>query len=255
MSSAQGRFTSPDPLLNSGRPWNPQTWNRYSYALNNPLKLVDPDGLYELDSCEVNGVKCTEKQFRQYADTLKSQLVKLTKAVDKVKDPTEKGRLQAALKALGTEGDGNTVKVSFGAIKDGGAAETNPIFNQATEKYSGFTVTFDTKQLTGSDAYGIAGAHEGTHISDFGNFDLTTGANIMQPFQVEYRGYQTSIFAASALGNSSFTATYDNKKYELWNGSWAQVDKNITNFVTKFHNAKGEPTHPEVQPHNPIPNN
>ena len=32
MSSAQGRFTSPDPLLNSGRPWDPQTWNRYSCA-------------------------------------------------------------------------------------------------------------------------------------------------------------------------------------------------------------------------------
>jgi hypothetical protein len=24
---------------------NPQSWNRYSYALNNPLKLVDPNGM------------------------------------------------------------------------------------------------------------------------------------------------------------------------------------------------------------------
>jgi RHS repeat-associated protein len=37
-SGAQGRFTSPDPLLNSGRPWEPQSWNRYTYALNNPLR-------------------------------------------------------------------------------------------------------------------------------------------------------------------------------------------------------------------------
>src|SRR5258708_38462048 len=42
MSSAQGRFTSPGPLLNSGRPWDPQSWNRYSYARNNPLANVDP---------------------------------------------------------------------------------------------------------------------------------------------------------------------------------------------------------------------
>ena len=37
LSSAQGRFTSPDPLLISARLENPQSWNRYSYALNNLL--------------------------------------------------------------------------------------------------------------------------------------------------------------------------------------------------------------------------
>lgn len=40
-----GRFTSPDPLLASGKPTVPQSWNRYSYCLNNPLALVDPTGL------------------------------------------------------------------------------------------------------------------------------------------------------------------------------------------------------------------
>lgn len=44
-SPAQGRFTSPDPLLTSGRPGNPQTWNRYSYCGNNPLICSDPTGL------------------------------------------------------------------------------------------------------------------------------------------------------------------------------------------------------------------
>src|SRR5947209_9561889 len=44
-SSAQGRFTSPDPLLSSGKPAHPQSWNRYTYCLNHPLVLVDPDGL------------------------------------------------------------------------------------------------------------------------------------------------------------------------------------------------------------------
>jgi RHS repeat-associated protein len=40
-----GRFTSPDPLLTSGVAINPKTWNRYSYALNNPLRFTDPTGL------------------------------------------------------------------------------------------------------------------------------------------------------------------------------------------------------------------
>ncbi|MEO8648769.1 MAG: RHS repeat-associated core domain-containing protein [Acidobacteriota bacterium] len=40
-----GRFISPDPLMASGRASNPQTWNRYNYALNNPMVFTDPTGL------------------------------------------------------------------------------------------------------------------------------------------------------------------------------------------------------------------
>ncbi len=48
-SSIQGRFTSPDPLLASGRSEKPQSWNRYNYVLNNPLRLVDPSGMIDND--------------------------------------------------------------------------------------------------------------------------------------------------------------------------------------------------------------
>lgn len=44
-ASAQGRFASPDPALASMKPDNPQTLNRFVYALNNPVNLIDPDGL------------------------------------------------------------------------------------------------------------------------------------------------------------------------------------------------------------------
>jgi RHS repeat-associated protein len=47
-SSAGGRFTSPDPTLLSVNGFNAQTWNRYSYVLNNPLAFVDPFGLWAL---------------------------------------------------------------------------------------------------------------------------------------------------------------------------------------------------------------
>lgn len=40
-----GRFTSPDPLMSSAKVKNPQTFNRYSYVLNNPINLIDPLGL------------------------------------------------------------------------------------------------------------------------------------------------------------------------------------------------------------------
>jgi RHS repeat-associated protein len=39
---AAGRFLSPDPYVQD--PTNPQHYNRYSYALNNPLKYIDPTG-------------------------------------------------------------------------------------------------------------------------------------------------------------------------------------------------------------------
>ncbi|HEV7642794.1 MAG TPA: RHS repeat-associated core domain-containing protein [Pyrinomonadaceae bacterium] len=40
-----GRFTAVDPLLMSGKPDIPQTFNRYVYVGNNPLKRIDPSGL------------------------------------------------------------------------------------------------------------------------------------------------------------------------------------------------------------------
>jgi RHS repeat-associated protein len=48
-SSLQGRFTSFDPLQASATPSNPQSWNRYSYVLGNPLRFVDPTGMLARD--------------------------------------------------------------------------------------------------------------------------------------------------------------------------------------------------------------
>jgi uncharacterized protein RhaS with RHS repeats len=39
-----GRFLSVDPKERRTSATRPQEWNRYAYALNNPLKYVDPDG-------------------------------------------------------------------------------------------------------------------------------------------------------------------------------------------------------------------
>src|SRR6185312_13820736 len=45
LASRQGRWLSPDPYLGSIDLGNPQSINRYSYVLNNPLSLRDPTGL------------------------------------------------------------------------------------------------------------------------------------------------------------------------------------------------------------------
>jgi RHS repeat-associated protein len=43
-----GRFSSVDPVF-AGAVGNPQGWNRYRYAANNPLKFTDPTGMF--DTC------------------------------------------------------------------------------------------------------------------------------------------------------------------------------------------------------------
>jgi RHS repeat-associated protein len=46
-SSTWGRFTSADPYRASGGAANPQSWNRYTYVVNDPGNFFDPKGLYE----------------------------------------------------------------------------------------------------------------------------------------------------------------------------------------------------------------
>ena len=46
-SSQYGRFMSPDPMgIFFADAANPQSWNQYSYVVNNPLSYTDPDGLH-----------------------------------------------------------------------------------------------------------------------------------------------------------------------------------------------------------------
>ncbi len=52
-SPSQGRWISPDPAGRGAvKLVNPQSWNRYAYVLNNPLRLIDSTGL---DSCVGGG--------------------------------------------------------------------------------------------------------------------------------------------------------------------------------------------------------
>jgi RHS repeat-associated protein len=54
-SSQVGRFMSPDPNFSSADRDDPQSWNRYAYTVNNPLRYIDPDGECWVASPSGNG--------------------------------------------------------------------------------------------------------------------------------------------------------------------------------------------------------
>ena len=65
----QGRFTSTDPLMASAQTAMPQSWNRYAYVLNNPLRFVDPSGLEPQEPREEILRRIRERQQNQPLQT------------------------------------------------------------------------------------------------------------------------------------------------------------------------------------------
>jgi RHS repeat-associated protein len=55
-----GQFLQPDPIVQA--PQQSQSWNRYAYVFNNPLKLVDPSG-YESELKEASTLSANEARL------------------------------------------------------------------------------------------------------------------------------------------------------------------------------------------------
>jgi len=64
-----GRFTTVDPLGASAKRIDPQSMNRYTFVLNNPLRYVDPDGM--------DGVAAWDQLSDEYRRALASKLIKV----------------------------------------------------------------------------------------------------------------------------------------------------------------------------------
>jgi hypothetical protein len=71
--------------------------------------------------------------------------------VDRMRNGPEKQRLQAALTALGTEGDHNGVNVTFHSLEDDAAANTALQSNEIGQLT--FTVAFDPNKISGSNEW------------------------------------------------------------------------------------------------------
>jgi RHS repeat-associated protein len=241
-SSPQGRFTSSDPLLSSGTVYDPQTWNRYSYTLNNPLKYIDPFGLY------VYGTGATDELKKKFEKGLKD-LERARNSFKKRSD--EYKRIDRALTAYGKVGVDNGVTVNFGATKDGTLAATAPgiasdasgmkVTSNDNPTGQRTTLTIDPTQNTSGFEWASSIGHEGSHIADVAAAVASLPTNLTDPraqaaltgafslnlvkWTTEWKAYTTESNIAQALASDSAVSVGGNPKFEIWNGGWAEADR------------------------------
>lgn len=167
MSSAQGRFTSPDPL--KWQDWqqgdeqhrqlfvdflsNPQNFNQYAYVMNSPSGSIDPSGLYT----------CSGTQ--QQCQNVEAQLAEARTSRDK--------SVSRAATAYGLAGQDNGVDVSFSNGQASGNGNTG--FVNAVDakgaKSTRIGVVLSAEQFSGEAAAksltaGAVVVHEGSHVAD-----------------------------------------------------------------------------------------
>ncbi len=209
-SSNIGRFITTDPLrITKQKLIDPQQWNMYAYVRNNPLRFVDPTGMYV---CSGGESECAK---------IKAALDNVKKAADAFKpDSEEKKALDKVLKFYGDEGKENGVSVKFG---DAGGAEA-----KADTKNGKTTITFDLQRMNQdfsnrgdgsnveSERAGTV-AHEGTHGID----DTARGSNPRN--RQEETSTEENAFGAQAYVNKGLGV---NSAYGLWDTGWAPPEAN-----------------------------
>ena len=191
-SSAQGRWTSPDPL--PGWPSDPQSWNRYAYVRNNPLKYRDPLGLtYEV--CDQDGKNCSKlddivfekerKTSQKNGEYFSSNgsLFHYDANGNKIADGTykhidiESQNGPALVSELGKRAD---AQLGLIGVVAGGSAALGTGVGAFTGLAGVTTVT--TTVMSGGEAIGVEGltADEMALVSRWGRSGLTPGDWVMR---------------------------------------------------------------------------
>ncbi len=96
-SGPQGRFSSLDPSLKSANVDRPQTWNRYVYAYNTPLRYVDPDGKWPTAIHE----RIIEGAFPGLSKRQINELKRISESVDSLAHQTKAHNHEHAMMSPG----------------------------------------------------------------------------------------------------------------------------------------------------------
>jgi RHS repeat-associated protein len=250
-----GRFTSTDSLLNSGRPEIPQSWNRFTYSINSPIRFNDKTGLFEWDSTLVEDASLGKKENERRAklrqkilDAYDKAKAEIAKAMQSKKLSAEKlEKLNNALNALGPKpgeaGAKNGVTIGVGVSTIGAVGETSPTFTfeqKGSEIIGSMTasVTFSEDFINSKGLFaGIV--HEGSHVNDALAFsaDISNGLigkstlNLTQ-YQTERNAFLVTSYLFEAMGQNG-----SDYNIPVWNNQWAKVDSKLPPLETSRSNA------------------
>jgi len=265
--------------MSSGTVYDPQTWNRYSYALNNPLKWTDPDGLFVWSNSL--GGSLTDDQLRALANNenlgddraIYQQVLDARQAfrnamADAIDAGTRLGgadgyNVISSIVAYGAEGIANGVSVGRGRLDDGVAAEARTAYFH----FENGTFTAQVEVVL-SDRRGgnlaVDVAHEGRHVADAQEFAaaLTTdvaangaesrvaimGATNRTRYEREVRGYTVSSLVAQGLGLDNLSVG----RREIWNSGWSEADRATRRSAAIDNHLRESPTY-RLTPQNPGP--
>jgi len=182
--SSLGRFSSPDPLMIMRQKLtDPQQWNMYAYVRNNPLRFLDPTGMYICGG--------TEKECAAFEKARQNAL--------KSKD---KDTVRAA-KAYGDPGKDNGVNVGFAkdlkgdrggqVTRRGGGIEADPNSPNGLRATLNVTIKSD---LAGDEE---TMAHEGSHVADNQDFvnAITPDGKIDQSLNITLRASEIRAYLVS----------------------------------------------------------
>jgi RHS repeat-associated protein len=257
-----GRFTSPDPLLSSGRTESPQTWNRFVYVLGNPLRFVDPLGLFEwseelggsttssdfeaqlgaLRSSRKGKSKEEKKRINAQIDRIKQILSRRTSVLNGMKAAREASRnlsgsersaVNSAISAYGAEHEANGVVIAVGDETQSGQAIAGIDNNRVV-------VAIRPDQFK-SDTLFLTLAHEGSHVLDgqdeifsFGTQESclcmgcqVSGSDIRSSISArdtELRAYQVSFWTAKG---SNFSKSLGIGGINFYQPGWREIDVRV----------------------------
>jgi RHS repeat-associated protein len=270
-----GRFNSTDPLLASARIEMAQSWNRYAYVLNNPLRLTDPTGMFDWGD-SLGGTTSDDDLQKTKAGTKiykkRQEIIGKLNALQGLTAETAKkmglsadqfAKIQRAVNAYGNANDKNGVKLEIGKVKEGVAetkagldASGNPQFFNVGQDSKGninsvtanVVVTFDNLDL---DTI----IHEGDHVA--GRQDLA--ADVFKQWSGGNLSFDPAQSQANLLKYERENAAYHTESYyvqysggetQVWKKGWSEATRQtqINNKIASgYKDSLGKPITPKNQ--------